>query len=636
MTTATLSRRLPLPVRGTAARRGFLVGFGATAAAGILLLVVASAIVGLTTGAAVMPRVSVAGVELAGLDRAAAEARLASALPALDSGALTLEVDGREQTIAYAEVGRGYDLGGMLDAAFAVGRGGGPLGDATARLRALAAETRLPVLVRSHEPRAFERAVAAAVAAFRVPATDASVSRDGTTFSVVPAQAGSAVDREQLRTAVLGVLASSVPGDARIALDASVVSPVVATEAAEAAAALAHEIVSGGLTLELPGGSGEAAAPLAIDGETLAGWLTFGASFERSFDVRVDETAIWRTVNGLQSEVDREARSASFSLAGSGLGAVVPGEAGRTLDAFASAERIADAIRGRVAGGLLPAVPLAVEIVEPELSTEEAEAAFAEMELVSTWTTYYTPNDGNGYGANINIGAHDIDGRVLMPGEWFRFWDSIGPVTLERGYRYGGVIIGGRSVANGAIGGGICSTSTTIFNAALRAGLEMGDRLNHSYYIDRYPNGLDATVSIIDGWVQDMTFRNDTEHPIVIRGFGGNGFVRFDLWTVPSGRRVVLTDPVITNSRAAIETTQVDTSLAPGTSRRVEYPHHGHDASVTRYVYDAGGELIHQDHYFSRYRVVNGITLVGPAAPAPPPAPEPPPDEDDPGEEAAA
>ena len=41
----------------------------------------------------------------------------------------------------------------------------------------------------------------------------------------------------------------------------------------------------------------------------------------------------------------------------------------------------------------------------------------------------------------------------------------------------------------------MCSSSTTLFNAALRAGLQMGARSNHKYYINRYPLGLDATVS---------------------------------------------------------------------------------------------------------------------------------------------
>ena len=57
--------------------------------------------------------------------------------------------------------------------------------------------------------------------------------------------------------------------------------------------------------------------------------------------------------------------------------------------------------------------------------------------------------------------------------------------------------------------------------------------MNHYCYIDRYPDGLDATVYMDDNYVQDMSFRNDTEHPIVIRGFGGNGFVTFQIWSVP-------------------------------------------------------------------------------------------------------
>ena len=236
------------------------------------------------------------------------------------------------------------------------------------------------------------------------------------------------------------------------------------------------------------------------------------------------------------------------------------------------------------------------------------------MEMISSWTTYFDPGEGNGFGANITIGAYDIDGRNLAPGEWFSFWESIGPVTVERGYTYGGAIINGRSTQGVALGGGICSTSTTIFNAALRAGLEMGIRANHFYYIDRYPDGLDATVSIIDGWTQDITFRNDTGNVIVIRGYGADTSVTFEIWSVPTGRRVVITDPVVSNVEKAIDTTVVDPSMAPGTSRRVEYPHDGHDVVRSRFVYDADGNLIHENTYYSDYATVNGIVAVGPSA----------------------
>jgi vancomycin resistance protein YoaR len=262
---------------------------------------------------------------------------------------------------------------------------------------------------------------------------------------------------------------------------------------------------------------------------------------------------------------------------------------------------------------------LAVDVTQPALTTAAAEEILPQMRMVSSWTTNYVPGDGNGFGNNISIPAWDLDGYNLAPGDWFSFWGGIGPVTVDRGYRYGGAIINGRSVAQGALAGGICSTSTTLFNAAMRFGLEIGERTAHYYYIDRYPTGLDATVAIVNDSVTDMTFRNDTEHPIVIRGFGSPGQVTFQLWSVPNGRTVALSNPIIQNARSAIETTQLDTSLAPGTSRRVEYPHNGFQATVSRTVYDANGEVVHQNTWFSDYRVVNGITLVGPTAAAPEP-----------------
>jgi len=234
------------------------------------------------------------------------------------------------------------------------------------------------------------------------------------------------------------------------------------------------------------------------------------------------------------------------------------------------------------------------------------------MEMLSTWTTYYVPGDGNFWGANISIPANDLNGRVIAPGEWFEFWQGIGPVTLERGYGYGGAIIGGRSVANGALAGGICSTSTTLFNAAMRAGLEIGQRTNHSYYIDRYPMGLDATVLQTDTWETDMTFRNDMSTPVVIRSYTGSGFVRFDIWGVPDGRTVSLSAPTTSNHGTAIETTVVNPNLKPGEAVRVEYPHNGFDAVVTRWVRDANGNLLHENTWYSHYRTVNGITEVGP------------------------
>jgi vancomycin resistance protein YoaR len=206
----------------------------------------------------------------------------------------------------------------------------------------------------------------------------------------------------------------------------------------------------------------------------------------------------------------------------------------------------------------------------------------------------------------------DIDRMVIMPGEDFDFWRDIGPVTFERGFAYGGAIIDGRSTGDQAIGGGICSTSTTIFNTALRAGLQMGERANHYYYIDRYPIGLDATVFATSTYEQTVSFTNDTESPLVIRSFASPGVVRFDLWGLPTNRVVTFSTPIIWGRTTAADTVQYTASLPAGTVKRVEFPHHGLNVSVTRTVRDATtGEVIHTNTYVSYYQTVNGVTLIG-------------------------
>jgi vancomycin resistance protein YoaR len=621
MTTATLPRRFMRPVATPPARRSMLIGFGATLALGLLVLVGMSTAIGASAGASVLRGVAVGGVELGGLDRADAADRLAAELPSLATGAATIRVGETEEAVAYADLGRGYDMDAMLDAAMAVGRVGDPISDGIGRLRTLVHPTTLPVVVHPYDPDALTGLSAAVARAVSHPPVEAAVIRDGTKFTVRPSELGIVIDATTVSAALGTAVDTADPADVVVELSPTTAAPIVDTEMAEAAAAAAEAMVRD-LELMIPGADQDS---LPLDADTIAGWISFGPEAERAYAARIDAGAISSAIAALATEIDQEAVNAQIGVgAGGGLGGVIAGQEGRALNVDESVAGLVNALKERAAGGSVASLGLAVDVTEPSFTTAEAQAQLPQMQMISSWTTYYVPGDGNGYGNNINIPARDIDGRNLAPGETFSFWGSIGPVTVERGFQYGGVIIGGRSVAGGAIGGGICSTSTTIFNAALRAGLEMGVRANHYYYIDRYPDGLDATVYMDDNFVQDMTFTNDTDNLIVIRGFGGNGFVTFQLWSIPTGRSVVITDPVTSNHRVAADTTVVDSSMAPGTSRRVEYPHNGHDVSRTRFVYDANGTLIHQNTYFSAYRTVNGIVAVGPAV-AVQAVPEPPP-----------
>jgi vancomycin resistance protein YoaR len=275
-----------------------------------------------------------------------------------------------------------------------------------------------------------------------------------------------------------------------------------------------------------------------------------------------------------------------------------------------------------------PQVDVAATAIPPRLTTAAAQAAAPRMKLVSSWTTDYPIGDNNCKGRNITIPTSTLDGYVVAPGAGFDFWKAIGGITREQGYCAGAAIASGHSVhpgdigANGeplegALGGGICSCSTTLFNAALRLGLEMGARKNHYYYIDRYPVGLDATVFKSGDVAQSMTFTNDTAYPIAIRGInsrsGTTGHVRFELYSVPTGRHVTLSKPVIRNLRRAQDSIQFTTNTAqarPGSPHRREVPIDGFDVTLTRTVTDDAGRVLHQERWTSRYGTVTGVLFV--------------------------
>ncbi|HET9346255.1 MAG TPA: VanW family protein, partial [Candidatus Limnocylindrales bacterium] len=137
-------------------------------------------------------------------------------------------------------------------------------------------------------------------------------------------------------------------------------------------------------------------------------------------------------------------------------------------------------------------------------------------------------------------------------------------------------------------------------------------RDNHSYYISRYPLGLDATVSKYGGRIaQNMRFRNDTSEALLIRGLSGSGWVRFEIYSRPLGRTVTFSSPSVSNVRQAVDTRVETSELRKGQTERIESPSNGMDVVVTRTVRDSNGRVLHSDRWVSHYVKVDGILRVG-------------------------
>lgn len=559
----------------------------------------------------IVPGVEVAGVSLAGLDRNAAAVELRRSLPSLATGSLSVTFGDVEEVVAYSTIGRDYNIDLMLDQAFALGHGGTLASDFQSQLGILVNGVSIEPSVRWDGDRLVDELGRIAAAA-SIPAVDAMVVRDDGRFVAVPAQDGQTVVIEEALGRALAAIDNTAPASRTIEQATIPLPPAIATAAAEEAAARAERVVAGGLEISA---LGEATR---IDADTLRGWVRLDDSQPGVWPVVIEREPIRQFVAQFALTADRAPVDATFAFKDGGVKAV-PAEDGQAVDVEASAERLFTGLVGRADGGPNGPVALAIVTVPAGFTTEEAQSLAPRVKRVSKWTTYFVPGSLNGNGKNISLPASIINGTVLEPGEQFDFLRDIGPITYERGYRDGAAIKNGRTLLDGVIGGGMCSTSTTLFNAALRAGLEMGKRANHYYYLNRYPVGLDATVWFTDTSRITMTFTNDTPYPILIRGINGYGKVRYEIWSVPTDRTVEFSKPIIQNVRKAGNTVKYTNDLPAGNWKQIELPHNGFDATVTRYVYDADGNLIHQNTYHSDYGRVTGVTLFG-RRPGDPPA----------------
>lgn len=139
------------------------------------------------------------------------------------------------------------------------------------------------------------------------------------------------------------------------------------------------------------------------------------------------------------------------------------------------------------------------------------------VQLIGHYATYYNRHNIE-RSHNISLAAKAIDSHVVFPGERFSFNRVVGKRTAERGYLPAPIIV--RGELSEGIGGGICQVSSTLYNAADRAGVQIMERYSHSKRVPYVLPGRDATVS----WYgPDFTFKNKYDEPILIRAKAENG-----------------------------------------------------------------------------------------------------------------
>lgn len=161
----------------------------------------------------------------------------------------------------------------------------------------------------------------------------------------------------------------------------------------------------------------------------------------------------------------------------------------------------------------LSEIALISEIDEPRGTREEL--GRIKDQLASFHTDY--SSSAAGRCANVANATSLINGSIVYPGEVFSVHDTISPISEDNGYELAGAYENGTVVES--VGGGVCQVSSTLYNAVIRAELEVVQRSPHSMIVTYVQPSQDAAIA---GDYKDFKFRNNTDAPIYIQGYTRN------------------------------------------------------------------------------------------------------------------
>lgn len=230
------------------------------------------------------------------------------------------------------------------------------------------------------------------------------------------------------------------------------------------------------------------------------------------------------------------------------------------------------------------AVTVEPEVLLADVTKSELTNRFGR---ISTYTTNTTSNKNRN--TNIRLSAEAINGKTVLPGETFSFNDTTGERTEAKGYKPATAISGGQT--QDEIGGGVCQTSSTLFNAVARANLEIVSRSPHAWPSNYVEKGMDATVN----WPKlDFKFKNNTDWPIFIVAHYANQKVTVDIYgmTLGTGVSIDLESSVtrILDQPQGVNYV-INTDLAPGESRNTVTGRKGYMVDTYQVWYQNGQEV---------------------------------------------
>lgn len=257
-------------------------------------------------------------------------------------------------------------------------------------------------------------------------------------------------------------------------------------------------------------------------------------------------------------------------------------------------------------------IKLTAQVVKPEVTLAESNE-FGIEELIAEGKSDYS-HSIPGRIHNVILAASKFNGILIPKGATFSFNETIGDISSSTGYQPAYIIKNGKTVLGD--GGGVCQVSTTLFRAALNAGLPIVERTAHAYRVGYYENdskpGLDATIFSPS---VDLKIQNDTPASILIETDVDeeNNILTFKLFGKKDNRLVTRSDIKVYDYQPAPPPLyQDDFTLKKGVVNQVDYAASGAKASFD-YQVSKDGKITFSKTFYSAYRPWQAVFLVGQA-----------------------
>lgn len=272
---------------------------------------------------------------------------------------------------------------------------------------------------------------------------------------------------------------------------------------------------------------------ITLNSNDLAGWVTTTKHwYSGKTELRPNKDVIADFVRTLAPSVNTPPSDAKLAFRDGLLTELVPSRDGINVNLELSAQNIAQAMTDGQSQATL-----VFDSIAADISLKNAQR-LGISELLGKSETSFSGSPFNRI-HNIKVGAEKLDSVLLAPGASFSFNQTMGKNTASAGYLPAKVIKNGRYVTE--YGGGLCQVSTTLFRAAMYAGLPILERHGHALPVPYYhPQGFDATIYPN---VQDLRFQNDTPANILIQSQVNANSITFEIYGTSDQRQVTVIPP---------------------------------------------------------------------------------------------